>query len=68
MAAKSQSREAPTEPKRDMSPAVQAPREAQYAQHFRSQVQQADAPVGFFQQVNGFGVQLYSQASLFRPK
>lgn len=68
MPAKTQSREAQTEPKRDMSPAVQAPREAQYAQHFQSRIDQANAQTGFFQQVNGFGVQLYSQASLFRPK
>jgi len=68
MPANSQSREAPTESKRDTSPTVQQSREAQYAQHFRSQAQQANAPAGFFHQVNGFGVQLYSQASLFRPK
>jgi hypothetical protein len=49
------------------NPAAPQPsaREELYKQHFAAQAQQAQRPAGFIEQVNGFGVQLFSQASLF---
>jgi hypothetical protein len=40
-------------------------REELYKQYFAAQAQQAQRPAGFIEQVNGFGVQLFSQASSF---
>lgn len=40
-------------------------REELYKQHFTVQAQQAQRPVGFIEQVNGYGVQVFSQASSF---
>lgn len=40
-------------------------REDLYRQYFAAQAQQAQRPAGFIEQVNGFGVQLFSQATSF---
>jgi hypothetical protein len=43
-------------------------REALYFQHFSSQIHQATSPAGFIQQVTGYGVQVFSQASSFTAR
>ena len=40
-------------------------RETMYCQHFTPQVGHVKPPTGFIEQVNGYGVQVFSQASSF---
>ena len=40
-------------------------RETMYCQHFIPQVSRVKPPAGFIEQVNGYGVQVFSQASSF---
>ncbi len=46
----------------------QSGREALYSQHFFSRVSHVTPPAGFIEQVNGYGVQVFSQASSFTAR
>lgn len=52
---------------RDIERTEQQPsREGLYAQHFKPHVDQPPRTGALFEQVNGYGVQLFSQATSFR--
>lgn len=46
----------------------QSGREALYSQHFFPQVSHVTPPAAFIEQVNGYGVQVFSQASSFTAR
>lgn len=46
----------------------QSGREMLYSQHFFTQVSHVTPPAGFIEQVNGYGVQVFSQASSFTAR